>query len=84
MVFSFGVLMRAAAIAAMAAAPPWASFHLDDQEVVRLDADSALLTYRATAPRAGQDPYTAFMTTIFVRQDRVWKTAFHQQIPVNA
>jgi hypothetical protein len=83
MVFPFGVLDRAATIAAIEAAPPWAWFRIDEPKVVRLAADAALLTYRATAQRTGQAPYTAWMTTVFVQRDGTWKTAFHQQTPTD-
>lgn len=83
MVFPFGVLDRAQTIAAIEAAPPWSSFRIDEPNAVRLDDDAALLTYRATAQRSGQAPYMAYMTTVVVRRDGTWKTAFHQQTPAN-
>lgn len=84
MVFPVGVLAREQAIEAMRAAPPWASFRIEDPRVIRLTADSAVLTYRCTARRPDQKPYSALMTTVFVRREGIWKTAFHQQTPVTA
>jgi hypothetical protein len=84
MVFPFGVLTREQSVEAIKAAPPWASFRIEDPRIVQLTADSAVLTYRATAQRAGQEPYSALMTTVFVREVGAWKTAFHQQTPVTA
>jgi hypothetical protein len=84
MVFPFGVLAREQSIETMKAAPPWASFRIEDPRLVRLTDDSAILTYRATAQRTGQEPYSALMTTVFVKQEGTWKTAFHQQTPVSA
>lgn len=84
MVFPFGVLTREQAIETMGAAPPWARFSIEEPLVVGLTPDSALLTYRARAERAGQEPYSAFMTTVFVKQHGAWKTAFHQQSPTSA
>jgi len=84
MVFPFGVLAREQSIETMKAAPPWASFRIEDPRVVGLTDDSAILTYRATAQRAGQEPYSALLTTVFVKQDGTWRTAFHQQTPVSA
>jgi hypothetical protein len=69
MVFPFGVLTREESIAAMKVAPPWASFRLEEPRVVVLTEESALLTYRATAQRAGQEPYAARMTTVFVKHE---------------
>ena len=84
MVFPFGVLTREQSIEAIKAAPPWASFRIEDPQVVGLTDDSAILTYRATAQRAGQEPYSALMTTVFVKNEGTWKAAFHQQTPVSA
>jgi hypothetical protein len=81
MVFPSGVLSRVEAIAGIEAAPPWSTFRIEQPRVQRLGDDRALLTYRATAQRAGQKPYRALMTTLFVRQDGTWKTEFHQQTP---
>jgi hypothetical protein len=82
MIFPFGVLSREQAVEAIRAAPPWVSFRLEEPRVVQLTSDSAILTYRATAQRAGDEPYRALMTTVFVKQEGSWKTAFHQQTPV--
>ena len=84
MVFEFGVLSREEALATMQAAPPWARYHLTEPKVIRLSDESALLVYHATAQRTGQEPYTARMTTGFVRRDNQWQTAFHQQTPCRA
>ena len=81
MVFPFGVLDQDAAIAAIAAAPPWTTYAIADTRVTALTDDSAILTYRARAQRAGQEPYAARMSTAFVRHEGAWKTAFHQQTP---
>ncbi len=84
MVFPIGVLTREQSIETIKAAPPWASFRIEDPRVIALTDDSAILTYRCTAQRAGQEPYSALMTTVFVRHEGAWKTAFHQQTPVSA
>ncbi|HLH24323.1 MAG TPA: nuclear transport factor 2 family protein [Chloroflexota bacterium] len=84
MVFPFGALTREQSIEAIKAAPPWATFRIEEARVVKLTDDSAVLTYQATAQRAGQAPYAARMTTVFVKRDGSWQTAFHQQTPVSA
>ena len=63
---------------------PWATYRIDDPHVIALSAASAILTYLATAQRTGEAPYTARMTTVFIKQESGWKTAFHQQTPVSA
>ena len=84
MVFPFGVLDREAAIASLREAPPWTSYQIDEPRVIGLTETSALLTYLARAQRTGHTSYTARMTTVFVRQDGDWKTAFHQQTPISS
>ena len=81
MVFPGMAMDRKESIAAMAAAPPWLSFKLEDAHVIELSPTSAVLTYKATAEREGQDPYSAHMTSVYVKQGDAWKMAFHQQSP---
>ena len=81
MAFSFGVMTRDEAIAAMESAPPWASFELKDPRVVELTEDSGVVVYAVEARREGQEPYAAVVSSTFVRHDGAWKLAFHQQTP---
>ena len=81
MAFPFGVMTRDEAIAAMESAPPWASFELKDPRVVELTEDSGVVVYAVEARREGQEPYSAVVSSTFVRRDGVWKLAFHQQTP---
>jgi hypothetical protein len=81
MAFTFGVMTRDEAIAAMEAAPPWGSFELKDPRVVELTEDSGVVVYAVEARREGQEPYSAVVSSTFVRQDGAWKLAFHQQTP---
>ena len=83
MVFPFGVMTREQTIASLETAAPWSRYQIEEPHVLSLGEDSALLAYRATAERAGEPPYIAYMTTVFVKQDGSWKTAFHQQTPVS-
>ena len=76
------VLSRDEALAGIREAPPWSGFGIEDPRVVPLGAEAAALTYRVTAQRSGQPPYTALMTTTFVRSGPSWKVALHQQTPV--
>lgn len=81
MAFSFGVMTRDEAIAAMESAPPWASYEMKDPRVVELTEDSGVVVYAVEARRDGQEPYSAVVSSTFVRRDGVWKLAFHQQTP---
>ncbi len=81
MAFSFGVMDRLAAIAAMEQAPPWARFELIDPRVIELTEDCGVVVYRANAQRAGEEPYSAMISSTFVQRDGRWLLAFHQQTP---
>jgi len=81
MAFSFGVLAREAAIEAIKAAPPWEWFEITEPRVVELTDDSAVLVYNAVARRPGQQPYSAVISSTFLRAADGWKLAFHQQSP---
>jgi hypothetical protein len=47
--------------------------------VVRLSDDSGIVVYEVVAQRPGEDPYSAVVSTTFVRDGDGWKVAFHQQ-----
>lgn len=81
MVFGFGVLDRAQAIEAMAAAPPWAWFRIEQTRVIVLTEDSAVLTYLATAKREAAGEYAGRTTSVYVLRGERWKMALHQQTP---
>jgi hypothetical protein len=71
---------RAQVIDSMRGAP-WDSFELSDERVLELNADSAVVAYRATARRQDID-YTALFNSTYVRVDGAWRLAVHQQTPV--
>jgi hypothetical protein len=81
MAFPFGVLTRAETIDAMESAPPWESFEINDSRIVGLTVDSGVLIYRVAARRAGEEQYSAVISSTFVRRQGAWKLAFHQQSP---
>jgi hypothetical protein len=84
MAFPFGVLSREATIAAMESAPPWERFEIRDPQVVELGGDGGVVVYDVVAQRAGEEPYTAVVSSTFVRDGDGWKLAFHQQSPRTA
>lgn len=60
---------------------PWNSFEIEDEQVLHLTDDSAVVAYRATARRDGDD-YTALFNSTYVREDGGWKLVVHQQTPI--
>jgi Domain of unknown function (DUF4440) len=79
MAFPFGVMDRGEALSAMSAAQPWSSFHMDDIRVIALGPESGVVVYSVTAQREGQEPFSAVVSSTFVRRGDLWKLAFHQQ-----
>ena len=81
MAFPFGVLAREATIEALESAPPWEGFEISTPHVVELSEDSGIVVYSVVAQRPGQEPFSAVVSSTFVRDGGVWKLAFHQQSP---
>jgi hypothetical protein len=79
MAFPFGVLDRQQSLDAMETARPWARFEMTEPRVIELGPDSGVVVYGVTAQRAGDEPFTAVISSTFVRRDGDWKLAFHQQ-----
>jgi hypothetical protein len=76
------VLDRDSTTAAMDASPGWDEFALEDETVVPLGEDSALLSYRFSGRRGDLD-YAAILSSAYVMTDEgEWKLAFHQQTPI--
>jgi hypothetical protein len=79
MAFPFGVMNKEEALSAMAAAAPWSRYEMQDPRVVRLGPDSGVVAYSVIAQREGEDPFSAVLSSTFVRRHGEWKLAFHQQ-----
>jgi hypothetical protein len=62
--------------------PPWLDYRLEEMRVTELGPDAAVVTYGAVARRdPDAEPYTAFMSSTYIRRDDGWKLAVHQQTP---
>ncbi len=59
---------------------PWTTFELDDPQVVALGDDGAVVVYGVDAVRDGA-PYSALVSSAYVRRDGAWRLASHQQTP---
>jgi hypothetical protein len=66
---------------AIDATPGWDEFEIEDERVVPLTDDSAILTYRWSS-RRGDETYQALMSSVYVKRDGEWKLALHQQTPI--
>jgi hypothetical protein len=79
-----GVMHRAAALAAIEqenlAGRRWADVAFADVEAVAVTPDVALLTYRADARWEHESMIRSVLaTSLYVKRDRGWMLAFHQQ-----
>lgn len=70
-----------AAILDSLAAQPWESFHVSNAACVPLSADAATVIYEVTARREGSAPYSALVSSTYVRGARGWQLVVHQQTP---
>lgn len=59
---------------------PWSSYELEDERVVPLGADGAVVAYTAHA-RRGDTDYRALINSTDVREDGGWRLVVHQQTP---
>jgi uncharacterized protein (TIGR02246 family) len=80
MVFPGMVMDKSTAIATIREVQPWATYELAEVRVA-VDANAALITYRAKAQRASQPEYEAVMSSVYVRRDGRWLLLLHQQSP---
>jgi hypothetical protein len=51
---------------------------------VELSDGVALLTYKAKAKREDGSEYAALASSVYIKERKSWKLAFHQQTPVQA
>ena len=76
------VMTRNDVVEALAQAPPWERYEIDDVRLVELGADSTALVYIGTGYRGDNDPpFVGVMTSVYVRHNGTWKLALYQQTP---
>jgi hypothetical protein len=80
MVFPGMVLAKSQTLESIAAGPRWTSVSFSDQRLVRLTSEVAVLSYRASGVREHEpSAYSALVNSVYVRRDREWQLALHQQ-----
>lgn len=76
----FGIMDKDATVQAMSGAAPWTQVAMRDLRIVRLGEASALVTYRASARRAGDaTDFDAVVGSVYRKRDGAWQLVFHQQ-----
>lgn len=73
------VLDRAAVVASLGQAPPWATFEIREPRLVALGERSAALVYTGEARRDDGTAFVARMASSYVRVDGAWRLALYQQ-----
>lgn len=61
--------------------PPWASYRLESMRALPLGTDAGVVAYAVTAERELKEPYSALISSTYVRRGDRWRLAFHQQTP---
>jgi Domain of unknown function (DUF4440) len=69
------------AIITCMSAPPWSSYQLHGLRVFQLTPDTGIVVYEVAARRDGARPYSALVSSLYVRRSDGWKLAMHQQTP---
>lgn len=75
------VLDRQTALDSIDGPVTWEWFRIENDRVVPLGGEAAALTYRVTAKRPDEEPYSALVTSTYVRRGGSWLMAVHQQTP---
>jgi hypothetical protein len=71
------------AIADQADASRWRDLHMEVEGFLQPTADVALVTYLAHVLRADHRPYTARVSSGYVKRGADWKMMFHQHTPLD-
>ncbi len=74
------VMSREEVSSALAQAPTWDSYSIDDVRLVMVGAGAALV-YRGTARRDGADDVVCAMSSVYVTTDDGWRLALYTQTP---
>ncbi|WP_235912501.1 nuclear transport factor 2 family protein [Ruania zhangjianzhongii] len=72
-------LDRDQVVASLDGAPAWDGYQLTEVRRIDLGDHAAALTYRATAHRAGEEPFVALMSSTYRLLDGAPRLALYQQ-----
>jgi hypothetical protein len=62
----------------------WRELKIEAVDAVEPNRDVAIITYNATAVRANGEPYSALVSSGYVKRPDGWKMMFHAQTPRKA
>lgn len=70
-------------VAATATMPNrWRGLTMGDRHLLHGAEGAAIISYRADVTRADGEPYTALVSSAYLRRPNGWKLAFHQHSPI--
>jgi hypothetical protein len=58
------------------------SSRIDDTKAIILNAESGIVSYKATYEKEDKTPFQVFVTTVYAKVNGVWKGVFYQQTPI--
>lgn len=84
MVLANGIVTdRSTVTTALAEAPTWDDFTIEDPRIISAGADTGILLYRGTASRGNDpEPFDAWMTSVYLEANRRIQLVSYQQTPV--
>ena len=62
----------------------WRDLAMSDRYMLEPADEVAIISYRADVMRADGEPYSALVSSAYVRRPEGWKLAFHQHSPVSS
>jgi hypothetical protein len=77
-----GVSQREEVAGMVEGGPRWRELELEIEGFLRPTDEVAIVSYRASAVRGGEDRYRALVSSGYVRRGDEWKMMFHQQTPL--
>ena len=80
-----GLLDKARVVHAIATSQRWREVAFRDSRLLQPRSDVAILAYRVSARREGQEArYAAYVSSVYIERNGGWELAFHQQTPLPA
>jgi hypothetical protein len=79
-----GILSGERIVESLRHAPRWSSVNMLERHAVQPAPDLAVLAYLAEGRRGGSQPYRAYCTSTYRREQKGWRLVQHQQTLVTA
>lgn len=77
-----GVRSRDEVAATATNANRWRDLKVTNRHILQSNEGTAIISYRADVTRADGQPYSALVSSIYIRRAGEWKLGFHQHSPI--